>query len=183
VPSTGYQISGKTFTVLGAGAIGKRIAGALRAMEAEVLEIGRRNVAELDRSLARSHGLLVAAPLTEETRDMVDLERLKQMLWPRLVVNVGRGAVVKEDDFYDAIREGVVGGAGIDVWYRYASDDGGPVFPSRLPFYELEAVVMSPHRAGTVEQSESDRAIALADLLVRLRDGLPVEPASAAMGY
>lgn len=82
-------------------------------------------------------------------------------------MNVARGPVVEEQALYEALRSGHLGGAGLDVWWRYpeGETDRALTLPSTFPFHELDSVVLSPHRAGHAEATESLRARHLADLL------------------
>ena len=86
-----------------------------------------------------------------------------------ILVNVGRGPVVNEPALYHALRDGTLHAAGLDVWYNYPNDEPGRTStnPSEYPFCELDNVVMSPHRAGAPNTSETEslRVRALAELL------------------
>ncbi|GAB5562748.1 MAG: hypothetical protein SynsKO_43950 [Synoicihabitans sp.] len=61
------------------------------------------------------------------------------------IINVGRGPVINEAALYAALRNKKIGGAGLDVWWCYPSDDQ-PCLPSNLPFHELDNLVMTPHK-------------------------------------
>ncbi len=86
--------------------------------------------------------LVISTPLTNETKNSVNLEVLKAL--GGFVVNVGRGAIIKEDDFYTALKNNYIKGAASDVWYNYPSDKN-PLPPATYPFWELDNIVMSPH--------------------------------------
>ena len=68
-----------------------------------------------------------------------------------LLVNLSRGAVINESDLYKSLQNKFITGAAIDVWYNYQPepDEQGRKFPASYPFYELENVVLSPHRAAS----------------------------------
>ena len=82
------------------------------------------------------------------------------------VVNTGRGPIVDEPALFDVLRAGRLR-AGLDVWYRYPEDEAARVGtpPAALPFYELDNVVMSPHRGGLCAEAERLRAVSLAEML------------------
>ena len=70
----------------------------------------------------------------------------------KYLVNVGRGETVNEEALYNALKDGTLSGAAIDVWYNYPGKKAEPVFPSHTPIYELPNVVLSPHKSShTVE--------------------------------
>jgi phosphoglycerate dehydrogenase-like enzyme len=90
-----------------------------------------------------------------------------------ILVNVARGDVVDEEALYDALASGHLGGAGLDVWYRYPESEEAraATLPARRPFHELENVVLSPHRAGHGRGTEAARAAHLARLLAAAAGG------------
>jgi len=84
-----------------------------------------------------------------------------------VLVNVGRGSIVDSAALYHSLKDGHLRGAGLDVWYNYPPDpESRPnTPPANFPFHELENVVMSPHRGGGSEDSDTLRMIHLAELL------------------
>ncbi len=117
--------------------------------------------------------LVVAVPLTDETRGLIGASELARMKRTAVLVNVGRGNVIDERALYDALRRGKIHSAGIDVWYRYPRDteSRAATQPSDHPFHELDNVVMSPHRAGGALDNEVVRMTHLGDLLVAIARG------------
>lgn len=179
-------LAGKTALVLGFGAIGQRVARALAALDVEVLAVRRRTspqdppgvhpVAELDALLPRAQLVVVCLPETAETRGILDARRLGLLPRGALLVNVGRGPVIDEEALFNALRDGALGGAGIDVWYRYpkGEDERQGTLPSAFPFHELENVVLSPHRAAHGDVNETLRWRAVGGFLQRLAAGQPL---------
>lgn len=88
------------------------------------------------------------------------------------IVNVGRAAVINESAFYEALRARRIAGAGLDVWYQYPGP-GQNRLPSRLPFHELDNVILTPHKP-TVETMEY-RWRAIAMNIGRFARGEPLE--------
>src|SRR5262249_52309665 len=75
-------------------------------------------------------------------------ERELALMKPHAVlVNVARAEIVDEEALYRALLERRIGGAALDVWYRYPKEPG-PTFPARRPFHELSNVLMTPHVSG-----------------------------------
>ena len=93
-----------------------------------------------------------------------------------LLVNVGRGPIVDEEALYEALTQGSLCAAGLDVWYQYPEDEVARLKtqPSIFPFHELENVVLSPHRGGASTVSQLRRMGALAEMLNTLAQGLPL---------
>ena len=190
-PENAMLIGGSRILVVGMGEIGGRVARVCRAMGAEVVGIAR-HVEEgearkgvpvlppeaLDGQLPGIDVLVLCVPLTDETRGMIDARRLAAMPEEAVLVNVGRGGLVEEAALYEALRDGEIGAAGIDVWYSYprSVESRRDTRPSRFPFHELDNVVMSPHRGGAMNVSELEllRARELARLINAAAGGGPV---------
>lgn len=189
----GVLLSGKTATILGFGEIGRRIGATLRTLGMDVIGIRRTpdpnepevwGVDRLHEALSQSHALVVAAPGTAETSGLIAAPELAMMRPPRLVVNVGRGAIIDEEALFVACKDGIVGAAGIDVWYQYPlSDSQALTYPSRFPFHELDTVVLSPHTAGTGDDTERLRTADLMRVLLQLFRGEPVRAVNPNRGY
>jgi phosphoglycerate dehydrogenase-like enzyme len=95
--------------------------------------------------------LIVAVPQTTETEGLLDFEHLKRLGSEGLLVNVARGIVINEDGLYRALKERVIAGAALDVWYEYRPqpDEENRTYPYSNPFHELDNVILSPHRAAS----------------------------------
>ena len=101
--------------------------------------------------LERVDTLIVCLPETGETRGMLGRDELDRLGPNGLLVHVGRGPVIDEQALYEALRDGRIAGAGLDVWYDYRPepDAEGRKFPFTQPFHELDNVVLSPHRGAS----------------------------------
>lgn len=164
----GLRLTGSTAVVLGFGEIGRRVGRALEALDVEVHGLRRGDgVARLDELLPEADVLVVCVPSTDATRGLIDAKRLSRLPAGALVVNVARGDVIDEDALYEALASGRLGGAGLDVWYRYPESEEAraSTLPASRPFHDLENVVLSPHRAGHGRGTERARAMYLARLL------------------
>ena len=139
------------------------------ALVADLAGMGR-----LDDMLPEVDYLVVACPLNDATRGLIDGRRLGLLRRTAVVVNVARGPIVDEEALYAACRDGTIGGAVIDVWYRYPDPSGGVGqrrLPSRLPFETLANVVMTPHASGWSAGLLERRWRVIADNLLRLERG------------
>lgn len=148
------EVSGRTLAIVGYGAIGHRIAALARAFEMTVLATRRsateRTVvdgveihptAELRQVLARADVVVVCLPLTGETAGLIGEAELRAMKPTAYLVSVGRGPVIDEVALLRALREGWIGGAGLDVFSQRP-------LPPDSPFFDLPNVIMTPHMSG-----------------------------------
>jgi len=187
-PTPAVLLAGKTALVLGYGAIGQRVARACRGLGMRVLAIRRHASASPEESeevhpphalhqlLPQAEVLVLCLPGTPETEGLIAARELALLPDGAILVNVGRGPVVDEAALYQALREGHLHGAGLDVWYNYPADEDGRSHtpPSAYPFHELDNVVMSPHRAGYYNEREKKRMEHLAKLLNAAARGEPM---------
>jgi len=148
------ELRGKTLGIVGVGAIGTRVAELAAAFEMEV--IGTKRTPEtapstvdevhppegLPELLARSDYVVLACPLVEETRGLIDAEALMSMRSNAVLVNIARGPVVDESALEDALQQGRIRGAALDVF------ESEPLPPSSV-LWDLPNVVITPHMAGS----------------------------------
>ncbi len=92
--------------------------------------------------------LIIAVPVTKLTENMIGEEELKLLGSEGILVNISRGEVVNQEALYYALKNKVILGAAIDVWYDYnpKSDEQGRKYPFKFPFHELNNIILSPHR-------------------------------------
>ena len=111
----------------------------------------RYELAQLHDFLKEIDILIIAIPLTKETDGLIGKKELELIGKNGLLVSAGRGEVVQEKSLYEALTNNVITAASIDVWYDYRPepDEKGRKFPTQFPFYELDNVVLSPHRAAS----------------------------------
>lgn len=178
VANSGADLAGKTVTVVGMGAIGQalaRICGAGLGMRA----IGVRRhpppgelppylrYLSLADALPQTDYLVLACPLTPQTRGLIDAGALARIKPGARLINVARGPVVVEAALVDALRSGRLGGAALDVF------DMQPL-PADSPLRGLPHVLLSPHLAGiTPESMQRMSEGAVAQVLEMLQGKLP----------
>jgi phosphoglycerate dehydrogenase-like enzyme len=106
---------------------------------------------ELHRFLKEIDILIIALPSTSLTRSLIGKKELEILGKDSLLVNVGRGDVLVEKDFYYALKNKIILGAAIDVWFNYRpeTDEKGRRYPFGFPFQDIDNVVLSPHRAAS----------------------------------
>ena len=161
------QVTGSRAVVVGGGPIGRAIARLLTAVGVRVELVGRRDFATLPELLPRADWLVLAAPLTDTTRGMLDAELLAALRPSARVINVGRGALVVEPDLVDALRAGRIAGAALDVFAREPLPPGSPL-------WELPGVIVSPHMSGDVIGWRHALVDVFVDNLARYRAGEPL---------
>jgi len=173
------SIHGRTALVVGTGAIGREIARLLRAVGMQVRGAGRRartgdpdfGVVEASADLASYAGwadhVVVAAPLTEQTRGLVDAEVLAAMKPSAHLVNIGRGPIVDEEALVDALRQGRIAAATLDVFTTE------PLPPDSL-LWDLPGVVVSPHLSGDAHGWLDTLALQFVDNAERWLAGRPL---------
>jgi len=129
--------------------------------QASALEFlgGLGDAAQVDRLVSWSDALVLCCELSEITRGILDARRFELMKRGAVVVNIARGPVAREKDFYDALASGRIAGAAIDVWYQYPPEAS---FPSELPFQDLRNVIMTPHSSAWTEPTKRRRVAAIA---------------------
>ena len=176
------ELHGGVLGVVGYGEIGRRTAERAKPFGMQVHILRRRPELaagdplvdrvyggdQLDSLLAASDYLLVSAPLTAETRGMLDAAQLARMKPSAVLINLGRGPVVVEAALVDALRQEKIRGAVLDVF------DQEPL-PAGHPFYSLDNVLLSPHCADhTVTWMEEALQLFL-DNLELFRAGKPLK--------
>jgi len=145
-------LDGKTVGILGVGAIAETLGPMCKAFGMRVLGIsGSPRVvpgfdeifhrSDLARVAAEVDYLVLLAPLSEETRGIVNAQVLSAMKRSAFLVNLARGGVVNEDDLINHLRQGRIAGAALDVFAKEP-------LPHDSPFWELPNVLVTPHAGG-----------------------------------
>lgn len=168
---TGRELCGKKFGIIGTGAIGKQTARLARAFGCEVLGFSRKKEegpfqwVPLDTLLSESDIISLHVPLTEETKGMIGPEALKKMKPTALLINAARGPVVNAEALAQALREGKLAGAGIDVF------DREPPLPPDHFLLSCPHVILSPHIGFATEEAMVRRARIVFDNIRQWADG------------
>ena len=179
-PARATLLTGKTALVLGFGAIGRHAAAILKGLGMRVIGMNRSGtvseehaadevqpIAQLSQTLPGADVLLIALPLTEETRGLINAAMIAALPQGATIVNIGRGPIIDEWALYEALKSRKLNGAGLDVWWNYPQDESSRAYtyPSNAPLHELDNLVMSPHRAGSVIDRTPIWSAALAEIL------------------
>ena len=182
----GTNLYGSTVLLLGArGGIGQEFIRLLEPFGTRILAGGRAGVTDLstggpidlDDAIAHADIVMVAAPLTPHTRGLISRTWFDRMAPTAILVNVGRGAIVDTAALVEALQEGRIGGAALDV------TDPEPL-PDGHPLWTLDNCLITPHSANPLEMLMPQLAQRITENLVRFAEGRPlVGVVDPAKGY
>lgn len=154
---TSADVFEKTVGIIGLGRIGKSLVKRLRGFDARILvhtqdvepdyaaQTGIEYV-DLDTLIRQSDYISLHAPLTPETRYLIDAERMTRMKPGAILINAARGGLVQDADLLEALKSGHLGGAGLDVFVSEGDPSFKPVTDALLA---LPNVVATPHAAAS----------------------------------
>lgn len=151
-------------TAVRAAALGMRVIATEAFPQIEFVRSHRIELVDFDTLLARSDFLSIHAPLTEHTLGLFNAKAFAAMKPGSVLLNTSRGKLVVEKDLVEALRNGPLSGAGLDVFEQE------PPAPDN-PLFELENVVLSPHLAGTDALSLEAMGVEAAQCIAKLYRG------------
>ena len=159
-----FQLLNKKVLIVGFGRIGRRLIKRCLGFEMQVYaydpfvdqktieSFGGIKVNNLDEALKEADILSLNVPLTEKTFNMINLEKIKLMKKTSVIINTSRGGVVNEKDLNDALNQGIIYGAGLDVFEKEPPKNSNPLLKNNK-------VVLSPHAATFTKECLSDMSI------------------------
>ncbi len=162
----GVELTGKTLGLIGAGNIGAIVASRALGLKMKVIaydpflteeradELGVTK-ADLDEVLARADIITLHVPLTDKTRNIIDAEALTKVKKGVRIVNCARGGVVDEDALAEALKDGRVAAAAVDVFVTEPAETS--------PLHGLENVVLTPHVAASTMEAQEAVALQVAE--------------------
>jgi len=171
----GRDVHGATIGIVGAGRIGFGVARRAKGFNMKILfydviprpemekELGAKSV-DLDTLLKESDFVSIHVPLMKETHHLINAEKLKLMKKTAYLINNSRGPVVDEKDLCQALKEGRIAGAGLDVFEQEPT-------PVDNPLLKLDNVVVAPHISSASYETRSKMAEMVADNLVAFFEG------------
>ena len=144
-----YELKGKTWGIIGLGNIGRRVAAIAEAFGAEVIYTSPSGSApqegyhqvDLDTLLAESDIISVHAPLNQYTENLINENALKKMKKTCIFLNLGRGPIVNEQDLADALMQGEIAAAGLDVLCQEPMSSGNPL----MAIKDSRKLFITPH--------------------------------------
>jgi len=147
-----FTIAGESLCVVGLGTLGQGIVDRASALGLEITGVRRSgdpiegvkrvySPAELHTALSDARFVAIAVPLNEQTRHLIGPEEFEAMRDDAVIMNVARGPVIDETALIDAMRDGAIAGAALDVF------DEEPL-PADSPLWDMDEVIVTPHQAG-----------------------------------
>jgi len=173
----GHNVYGKTLGIFGMGRIGSAVARRSVGFSMRVIYSSRNRNKEIDNQigsalvdfqtlLRESDYLVITAPLNEDTRGRFGMEEFQQMKDTAVLINVGRGPIVRERELANALKKGVIWAAGLDVFEKEPEVDEELI--------KLNNVVLLPHiGSGTVETREGMAKMAVENVIGALNGKVP----------
>ncbi len=166
----GSEIYNKTLGVVGVGNIGKIVADRALGLKMKVIaydpflseEAATKmgiELVELDDLFHRADFITIHTPLNDKTRNLIDRTAFGKMKKGVYLINCARGGIVNEEALVAAIQEGIVAGAGLDVFEQE------PISPDH-PLLKLDQVVCTPHLGASTDEAQENVAIEVAEQLV-----------------
>lgn len=165
----GVELYKKTLGVVGIGNIGSQVAKRMQGFDMNVIAydpflsedkaktMGIEKV-DLHELLRRSDFITIHTPLTPETKYMINKETMKLMKDGVRIINCARGGIIHEKDLYDALAEGKVAGAALDVFEKEP--------PGNNPLLTLDTVISTPHLGASTKEAQENVAFAVAEQVV-----------------
>lgn len=170
----GYELEGKKFGVIGAGAIGRRVMRIAQAFGCQVYAFSRTkkeiegvSFVSLDELLETCDIVSLHVPLNDETRGMIGEKELAKMKKEAFLINTARGPVVDSAALAKALKDGVIAGAATDVF------EMEPPVPSDHVLFDCPNLIATPHVAFASAQAFEKRAVIVCDNIEKWMDGTP----------
>ncbi|MGD8117197.1 D-2-hydroxyacid dehydrogenase [Vibrio sp. TRT 29B02] len=166
--------AGSTMGVIGSGALGQATAAVAKALGMHVVFAERKGISPcregylpFEQVLAQADVLTLHCPLSEETRHLIGRNELAAMKSSSIVINTGRGGLVDEEALVDALKQGVIRGAGVDVFTDEPADESN----SLIANMHLPNLLLTPHVAWGSDSSIQNLANILIDNISAFMDG------------
>ncbi len=170
----GVELRDKTLGIIGLGNVGYEVGRRARGFEMRILaadplvaaaraeEIGARLV-PFEEVLAGSDFLTVHVPLNDQTRHMIDAAAFARMRPGVRIINVARGGIIDEQALFEALRQGIVAGAALDVFEREP--------PGEHPLLRMPQVIVTPHLGASTQEAQAQVSYEVADQIVTVLQG------------
>lgn len=187
----GFELSGRTIGVIGFGAIGKRVAAIAKGFGMRILAsdpvattteaaVAGADLVELDTLYDGSDIITLHAPLLPGTRHMISARELGLMKNTAVLINTSRGGLIDEDALVDALTEGQIAGAVLDVLEAESIDMKDPLAHTRVPLWEVPNLLVTPHIAGQTQEAFLEAGTkSWAEVQAVLAGGTPAFPVNA----
>ena len=176
----GLDLQGKTLGIIGLGRIGKTLAKRAKAFDMKIIYHNRNQIsktkekkfgvkyATFKKLISESDIISIHVPHTNETDQMFDMKIFKKMKNTAFLINTSRGKVVNEKDLVQALKQKIIGGAGLDVFVTE------PISKNH-PFIKLENIVLAPHVGSSTKETRIKMAeITVKNLILGINNKKPI---------
>lgn len=170
----GFELEGKKFGVIGTGAIGMRVANIAKAFGCEVYAYSRTvkegtgiKYVDLNTLLSTCDIVSLHVPLTQSTKGLINKDNIKLMKENAILINTARGPVVDSSALADALKNGIIAGAGVDVF------EVEPPIPADHVLFDAPNIIITPHVAFATKESMIKRAEIVFDNIDKYINGIP----------
>ena len=173
------EVNGKTLGIIGAGHIGRKVIQIAQALDMNILvytrtpredEKGIRYVS-LEELLKNSDYVSMHCPLTESTKHMINKESLSLMKPSAFIINTSRGALIDEAALIEALENGTIAGAGLDVQETEPPEEASPL-------YTMDHILLTPHMGWKGLETRQRLVSILADNIKQFMEGNPINVVS-----
>lgn len=173
------EVNGKTLGIIGAGHIGRKVIQIAQALDMNILvytrtpredEKGIRYVS-LEELLKNSDYVSMHCPLTESTKHMINKESLSLMKPSAFIINTSRGALIDDAALIEALENGTIAGAGLDVQETEPPEEASPL-------YTMDQVLLTPHMGWKGLETRQRLVSILADNIKQFMEGNPINVVS-----
>lgn len=177
LPCSHTEVNGKVLGIIGAGTIGREVIKVAQALGMEILIYtvnppdDGMNYVSLEELMSRSDYISLHCPLTPQTRHIINEETLSLMKPTACIINTARGPLVDEAALIQALQEGRIAGAGLDVQETEPPAEDNPL-------YTMENVILTPHMGWRGLESRQRLISLLADNIRSFFDGKPINVVS-----
>lgn len=181
------ELHGKTICLIGYGRIGIEVARRASAFGMNVQVVNRSAVRagleftsqthlmdQLGSVVGMADYVVIACPLTEETRDLIDAELLSKMQRHSVLINVSRAGIIDQKALYRALCDDRLGGAVLDVWWHYPATDTDKPAPFDYPFDSLPNVRLTAHSSAWTRRLPERRYRVIAQNITNLINSEPL---------
>ena len=166
-----FELFGKKILIIGFGRIGRKLIKKCLGFEMEVYvydpyvdkktieSLDGKKIEDLDDGLKEADILSLSVPLNKETNNIINMEKMKKMKRTSVIINISRGGVVNEKDLNKALNDGIIYGAGLDVFSKEPPSEDNPLLKNKK-------VLLSPHAATFTKECSSNMAIQTAQNII-----------------
>ena len=173
------EVNGKTLGVIGAGHIGRKVIQIAQALDMNILVYTRTPKEDekgicyvsLEELLKNSDYVSMHCPLTESTKHMINKETLSLMKPSAFIINTSRGALIDEAALIEALENGMIAGAGLDVQETEPPEEANPL-------YTMDQVLLTPHMGWKGLETRQRLVSILADNIKQFMEGNPINVVS-----